>query len=278
MKTALADPAEDPLPAGSLPLKQDLKVAAVWAVAAGLAAAALTPYVAQMMPDKFAHLPVSLPVVAIAQGAQAAVLIGLMSLLGLRMGRRVALGSPLLHGWINLRRRADWRALRPLQAILLGGAAAVLVLGASALLDPMLPKMLHPPAKTGAAASALNGFLASFYGGIAEELQLRLFAMTLLVWIAAKLTKRDAQPAWMYWTAIAVAALLFGAGHLPAAHQVWGLDAFVAFRTVALNAIAGLFFGWLYWKRGLEMAVLAHFSADIVLHVLAPLIHSGVSA
>jgi membrane protease YdiL (CAAX protease family) len=43
-------------------------------------------------------------------------------------------------------------------------------------------------------------------------------------------------------------------------------------RTIALNAVGGLVFGWLYWKRGIEMAMLGHFSADIVLHVLAPLV------
>ena len=45
----------------------------------------------------------------------------------------------------------------------------------------------------------------------------------------------------------------------------------VVVRTIALNAIAGIAFGWLFWKHGLEMAMLAHFSADIVLHVVAPL-------
>ena len=72
--------------------------------------------------------------------------------------------------------------------------------------------------------------------------------------------------------AIAIAALAFGAGHLPAAQQVWGLSGIVVVRTVALNAIGALVFGWLYWKRGIEMAMLGHFSADIVLHVLAPLL------
>lgn len=260
-----------------VPWRQDLKLAAIWAVLAALAAAALMPYLMRMMPDKFAKLPFSLPVVALMQSAQSFVLIGLLSLLGLRMGHRVGLGSPLLHGWLNLKQGPDWRALRPLQAIALGSAAALLVIAAAAALDPMLPKALHPPAHADAATSALNGFLASFYGGIVEELQLRLFLMTLLVWGIARLRKA-APPAWIYWSAIVIAALLFGAGHLPAAQHVWGLDAFVVFRTVSLNAIAGLAFGWVYWKRGIEMAVLAHFSADIVLHVLPPLIGSGAAA
>ena len=37
---------------------------------------------------------------------------------------------------------------------------------------------------------------------------------------------------------------------------------------VVLNSLAGIAFGWLYWRRGLEAAMIAHFAADLVLHVL----------
>ena len=46
-------------------------------------------------------------------------------------------------------------------------------------------------------------------------------------------------------------------------------------RTVMLNGLAGLGFGWLYWRQGFESAVLAHFCADLVLHVAAPLAMAG---
>jgi hypothetical protein len=36
-------------------------------------------------------------------------------------------------------------------------------------------------------------------------------------------------------------------------------------------------FGWLYWRRGLEAAIVAHFAADLVLHVAAPLLPGGPS-
>jgi membrane protease YdiL (CAAX protease family) len=42
----------------------------------------------------------------------------------------------------------------------------------------------------------------------------------------------------------------------------------VILRAVLLNGLGGIVFGYLYWKRGLEAAMIAHFSADIVLHVL----------
>jgi membrane protease YdiL (CAAX protease family) len=40
------------------------------------------------------------------------------------------------------------------------------------------------------------------------------------------------------------------------------------------NCLGGVVFGWLYWKRRLLAAVTAHFAADIVLHVIAPVIGS----
>jgi membrane protease YdiL (CAAX protease family) len=43
-------------------------------------------------------------------------------------------------------------------------------------------------------------------------------------------------------------------------------------RIILLNALGGIVFGCLYWKKGLEAAIIAHFSADIVLHVLLPLL------
>lgn len=252
------------------PWKPDLKVAAAWGVLAAASTLAVLPYLQQLTPQAFEKIPVSFPVLAAAQSLQALVLLGCLALLGLRMGHAVSLGSPLLRALL-LRERIDWKRHRPLQSIGLGALAALAIVAASLLLDPHLPRPLHPPANPGAGASALNGLLASFYGGISEELQMRLFLMTLVAWLCAAAGRRPARD-WMYWTAIVVAALLFGAAHLPAANQVWGLSTIVVARTVALNAVGGLAFGWLYWKRGIEMAMLGHFAADIVLHVLAPLL------
>jgi len=38
------------------------------------------------------------------------------------------------------------------------------------------------------------------------------------------------------------------------------------------NGVIGIIFGWLYWKKGLESAMIAHFSSDVVLHLIVPLI------
>lgn len=249
--------------------QRDAAVAATWGALAGLSAVAVLPYLLQLTPGLADRIAVPYPVFAAIQGVQAFVLMALLAFLGLRMGHRVGLGSPVLQGLLA-RQRPAWPGLQAGRAVLLGALAALAVIGASLLLDPLLPEPLQPIADPGAGRSALNGLLASFYGGIAEELQMRLFLMTLLVWLATGFGRRRAHPA-VFWGAIVIAAVLFGAGHLPAAAKIWGLGEIVVVRTIVLNAIAGLAFGWLYWKRGIEMAMLAHFSADIVLHVLAPL-------
>lgn len=256
------------IPGARIPWKQDAKVTLIWGVLAALSAVALMPYLRQTMPGVFDTLRIPLPAFIAVQAVQAFVLLGVLTLLGLRMGHRVALGSPVMDGWVNRRAKPDWRMVRPGQAIAMGVIAGVAIIGLSVVLDPMLPKPLQ--AIPGAGVSALNGLLASFFGGISEELQLRLFVMTLLVWGFASLAKRAPKP-WVYWSAIVIAAVLFGVGHLPAAGKIWELSEIVVVRTVALNAIGGLVFGWLYWRRGIEMAMLGHFSADVVLHVLAPL-------
>lgn len=53
---------------------------------------------------------------------------------------------------------------------------------------------------------------------------------------------------------------------------IMDLSPLVIVRTIILNAIPGIIFGWLYYKKGIEMAMVSHFSADQVLHVFTSLI------
>jgi membrane protease YdiL (CAAX protease family) len=247
-------------------LREDFKLALVLGLLAALATAAVFPYLLEIMPAVLAKIHVPLPLLILAQSAQAGLLLTALSLIGLRLGHRVGLGSPWLRALVTgrLLERFPWAL-----SVACGLAAGLTMIGLSLLTDPYLPEPLHGSPPMAAGASALNGFLASFYGGIGEELQLRLFLMTLIVWIMAKFAKSTPSDK-TYWIAITIAALLFGAGHLPAAAQLWPLTSMVIVRTVVLNAAGGVVFGWLYWRRGLEAAMLGHFSADLVLHVLVP--------
>lgn len=117
-----------------------------------------------------------------------------------------------------------------------------------------------------------QGLLASLYGGIDEEILLRLGVMTVLVWLIAWLTRSRHPAGWIYWAGTLLAAILFGLGHLPATAALVALTPLIVTRAVVLNGLAGVVFGWLYWRRGLLAAMVAHFAGDLVLHVLTPLV------
>lgn len=107
------------------------------------------------------------------------------------------------------------------------------------------------------------GALASLYGGLNEEVLLRLFLLSLVYFILSKTGKNRTT---LLWMATVATALIFGLGHLPAASQLVTLNSFETFRILLLNGIPGIFFGWLYWSKSFYTAALAHFIADIFLH------------
>jgi hypothetical protein len=114
--------------------------------------------------------------------------------------------------------------------------------------------------------------LVCFYGGIDEEILLRLFMMSGLTWLLGLVWKSPAgMPALgAFWLANLLATLLFGAGHLPATARVTPLTPLVVTRALILNGVAGLMFGFLFMTYGLEAAILAHFCMDILMHVVRP--------
>lgn len=119
-----------------------------------------------------------------------------------------------------------------------------------------------------------KAFLASFYGGIAEEIMFRLFLMTFFVWVLFKIkTTKDGRPTrFQIWLGNILSSVIFGLGHLGITGFLAAITLAVVLRAVLLNGVVGVVFGWLYWRKGLESAMIAHFSADIVLHVLTPLV------
>ena len=119
----------------------------------------------------------------------------------------------------------------------------------------------------------LTGLVSSFYGGISEEILIRFGLMAFVAWLLFAIgRKREAPSAAVMWTAILVAAIVFGIGHLPATALLAPLTPAVVLRALVLNGVPGIVFGYLFWKRGLEAAMLSHFSLDVVIHGIAPLI------
>jgi hypothetical protein len=190
---------------------------------------------------------------------------------GLPLSMVTGLGAPLLELALAGESVFSELAARIPVAVGLGVAAAVLVL----LLDisffkRRLPKRVY---QNYAETALWKRFLAGFYGGINEEILTRLFLFSLLAWLLGFIwhMPNNLPTAGVFWAANIGAALAFGLGHLPATAAVTPLTRILIVRALLLNGIGGVAFGYVYWHYGLIAAMLAHYSADMVFHVIAPL-------
>lgn len=106
-----------------------------------------------------------------------------------------------------------------------------------------------------------NAFL---YGGITEELLMRLGLMSLLLWIAAKIQRSEnGQPNTVgFWTVNVIVTIIFGLLHLPSTALITPITPMIVVQALVLNSVA-LLFGWLYWRRGLETAIMAHITVHV---------------
>jgi hypothetical protein len=260
------------------------KVLLILAVACIIGFAAVLPYTLTLQSEvlKTARLPMPLPLLLIVQGVQNAVLFTVVGGVGLLLATRIGLGLPFVEGWVN--GQPIWPRLPrvALVAAVTGVVVAALVIvldswafqpGLAALLAARgvkLPQSINPP--------AWQGLLASIYGGIAEETMLRLGVLTLFAWLGRFVshTPEHRPTLAVLWIANVLAAILFGLGHLPATASIGiPITGLVILRAVVLNGAIGLLAGWLYWRWGLESAMIAHFSGDIILHVLIQLAAGG---
>ena len=96
---------------------------------------------------------------------------------------------------------------------------------------------------------------------------MRLLLMSLFSWLLWKLFRRKAaQPpvSVLIWGNI-LSALLFALGHLPAAAGIFGgITVLVLVRTILLNGVFGVAFGWLYRKYGIQYAMIGHAGTHII--------------
>lgn len=154
-------------------------------------------------------------------------------------------------------------------AVATGVALALVLAGADAALADRLGAAWQRAVAASEAAPWLQRLtLGLLYGGLTEEVLLRWGLMSLVVWSASRLTQRagDAAgpvPDGAVWFGIAAAAAVFAAAHLPALSQSVELNGPIVVRTLVLNGLAGLAYGWLFWRRSLESAMLAHASTHV---------------
>lgn len=107
-------------------------------------------------------------------------------------------------------------------------------------------------------------------GGIIEEVMMRLFFMSLLVWIISKLFYKNSKniSVIVYVIANAVSAFLFAAGHLPSTATMTVLTPTLIIRCFLLNGSLGLAFGYLYRKYSIGYAMIAHGFIHLISDIL----------
>jgi len=251
----------------------------VWLIVWGLGvvgALAILPYLIDMLGEPIrqaaARSGMSFAAVLAAQTAQGIVLLGICSRIGIWAARKCDLRLPIFDALAS-GQPVPWPGRPAAFAVVAGLVGGAIVV----LLDVFAFAPAKSIALSGNEPAAWEGFLASFYGGISEEIFLRLFLLSLLVLAARRLVLgRGASgrslPMGAFWAANILAALAFGLGHLPATAALVPLTPSLVVRAIVLNGILALVFGELYRRWGFEMAIVAHFSADIALHVIPPLV------
>jgi membrane protease YdiL (CAAX protease family) len=212
---------------------------------------ALTPEIAKLFT----------PVVMAAQIIQATIIFTIAIILGLALMKKVGFEAPLLSGTKPLSYlKSIWKI-----SVGMGVLGGILIILFSLPFGELSVSFLQAEMRV----ATWRGIMASFYGGIAEEIVFRLFLMTLLVWVTTKFTKKVTPGG--IWTAIIISSVLFGLGHLGITGGLAAITPLIIFRAILLNGVSVLF-GWLYWKKGLEAAMIAHFTTDVVIHVLTPIV------
>ena len=112
----------------------------------------------------------------------------------------------------------------------------------------------------------LGGLLV---GGVIEEVMMRLFFMSLLVFVISRLfyNKNDV-PIKVYIIANIIAAILFAAAHLPSTATMTAITPVILVRCFILNGGLGLAFGYLYRKYGIGYAMISHGMCHLIADII----------
>ena len=242
-----------------------LLTAAVFGVAASF------PFVFSLYLDKLAASPITIPAVFALALLQNTVILGVVIGVGLLLTAKLGLpGAPLIEDWRSHKPIRDkLQASIPLSVMtgLSVGIAVLLIL--TLLLRKELPQL--PPGKA-ALIPIWRRLLICFYGGLTEEILMRVFLFSLLAWLLSKLLRASELPLKrkVIWAANILLAILFGLGHLASVVPFMPITLKIVLGALLLNGVASIAFTVLYLRHGLEAAMLAHFVADFVIWVIGP--------
>ncbi len=200
----------------------------------------------------------------LANAALVLVLYSIVGLIGFWFARK--LGLPGI-----FRERASWREWVGLP-LLIGLVVGIVIVMIDRVFSAFggAPALVHPTFPLSIIASAA--------AGIGEEILFRMFVLGLWAFLLNLVLRRLNATNTALWIGNFFAALAFAAGHLPTLMILFNVTSpaqippAILIEVVLLNGIMGLAAGERYMRSGLVAAAGVHFWADVVWHVLFPLI------
>lgn len=180
-------------------------------------------------------------------------------LLGIFTYKQAGLSLPVLESWLSNKKLPY---IYPLVIIGVGGGlfAGLIIILSTLVFQPFLSAEFL---QIGAYFRP-NMAVRFLYGGFTEEIIVRFGLMSASIWLLLRFLKN--KPAYIYWTGILFSSLVFAVLHLPVVYAMIGQPSPAVFGYIMLtNTMGGIVFGWLYWKKGLETAMLAHIITHIIL-------------
>jgi hypothetical protein len=183
-------------------------------------------------------------------------------IVGVILYDKVNLTVPAISALLKIQRAGISFAEQLKYGVLLGLLAGVLVSVFAILFNPIIP------VEFSALADKIKFPLITrfIYGGVTEELLMRFGFMTFLVWLSSKITGKVNNTTFVI--GIILSTLIFAVGHLPLVFITVPEPGFLLLTYIIIgNSIAGFIFAWLYWKKGLEAAMISHIFTHVVMNI-----------
>ena len=199
------------------------------------------------------------------------ILLAIATILGLLLAHSIHLGAPLLEALL-----VGKNVETQFQDIIMPGLWFGIGIGLALLLIERLlfrnrlRKIVHyAPTRW----NRWKFILASFHQGIALEVFLRLFCLSLVAWMLSRIWHTPtgaATPAVLWSSNILIsifAAFIYRQGVLLTSALAGMYSPLIVTRTVLLDGLLGIVFGYLFWHYGLEASITADLVAGVFLQL-----------
>ena len=207
-------------------------------------------------------IPLPLEQIQLVSFSQSTVFLAVACTVGIGLHEKVQLDSPIIRGVLT--HHLDAVSFKPILIwSISGGVFGSIILIGYHYLFLQLTQFLALTETS----SSLPIVVRIFYGGITEEILLRWGVMTFLVWCLVKLFVKNftSIPNLYYWIAILLSSFIFATLHLPILFStITTPSSILIFMVIIGNSLFGLIAGYLYWKHGLESAMIAHILAHFI--------------